>query len=102
MSAAIPGTFEWVVPRLPYIADEILGIKQPHVLAVMHNRAGNFSVGRLMAFLTALGQDVEITVKPARKAKGRDGVANQEMPGNVSNLRRAVLERCVNVVREAP
>jgi hypothetical protein len=36
----------------------------------MRNRAGNFSVGRLMEFLTALGQDVEITVKPTRKAKG--------------------------------
>ena len=31
------------------------------------NRAGNFSVGRLMEFLTALGQDVKITVKPTRK-----------------------------------
>ena len=36
----------------------------------MHNRASNFSVGRLMKFLTALGQDVKITVKPTRKAVG--------------------------------
>ena len=49
---------------------EILGIKQPHVSTLMRNRAGNFSVGRLMEFLTALGQDVEITVKPTRKAQG--------------------------------
>jgi predicted XRE-type DNA-binding protein len=49
---------------------EILGIKQPHVSTLMRNRAGNFSVGRLMEFLTALGQDVEITVKPTRKAHG--------------------------------
>ena len=48
----------------------VLGIKQPHVSALMRNRAGNFSVGRLMEFLTALGQDVKITVKPARKAQG--------------------------------
>jgi hypothetical protein len=34
------------------------------------SRAGNFSVGRLMEFLTALGQDVKITVKPTRKAVG--------------------------------
>jgi predicted XRE-type DNA-binding protein len=34
---------------------EILGIKQPHVSTLMRNRAGNFSVGRLMEFLTALG-----------------------------------------------
>jgi hypothetical protein len=36
----------------------------------MRNRAGNFSVGRLFEFLTALGQDVRITVKPTRKAQG--------------------------------
>jgi predicted XRE-type DNA-binding protein len=51
-------------------AGELLGIKQPHVSALMRNRAGNFSVGRLMEFLTALGQDVQITVKPTRKTHG--------------------------------
>ena len=51
-------------------AGEVLGIKQPHVSALMRNRAGNFSVGRLMEFLTALGQDVRITVRPTRKAAG--------------------------------
>ena len=38
--------------------------------ALMRNRAGNFSIGRLMEFLTALGQDVKITVKPTRNAVG--------------------------------
>jgi len=51
-------------------AAAVLGIKQPLVSALMRNRAGNFSVGRLMEFLTALGQDVRITVKPTRKAVG--------------------------------
>ena len=51
-------------------AGEILGIKQPHVSALMRNRAGNFSVGKLMEFLTALGQDVRITVTPTRKVRG--------------------------------
>jgi predicted XRE-type DNA-binding protein len=51
-------------------AGEVLGIKQPHVSALMRNRAGNFSVGRLIEFLTALGQDVQIIVKPTRKAHG--------------------------------
>ena len=55
-------------------AGEMLGIKQPHVSALMRNRAGNFSVGRLMEFLTALGQDVEITVKSTRKAQGEMSV----------------------------
>ncbi len=55
-------------------AGDILGIKQPHVSALMRNRAGNFSVGRLIEFLTALGQDVQITVKPTRKAQGEMSV----------------------------
>ena len=55
-------------------AGQLLGIKQPHVSALMRNRAGNFSIGRLIEFLTALGQDVEITVKPTRKAQGEMSV----------------------------
>src|SRR5258708_36921427 len=45
-------------------AGRILGISQPHVSALARNRSGNFSVGRLLDFLTALGQDVKITVTP--------------------------------------
>ena len=55
-------------------AGAVLGIKQPHVSALMRNRAGNFSVGRLIEFLTALGQDVRIEVKPTRKAQGEMSV----------------------------
>jgi predicted XRE-type DNA-binding protein len=51
-------------------AGEILGIKQPHVSGLMRGQSGNFSVERLMEFLTALGQDVEITVRPTRKEHG--------------------------------
>jgi predicted XRE-type DNA-binding protein len=36
----------------------------------MRGGSGNFSVERLMDFLTALGQDVEVTVRPARKEHG--------------------------------
>jgi Uncharacterized conserved small protein len=54
-------------------AGAVRGIKQPHISALMRNRAGNFSVGRLFEFLTALGQDVKITVKPTRKEQGGDG-----------------------------
>ena len=52
----------------------ILGVKQPQVSALMRNRAGNFSVGRLIEFLTALGQDVEIAVKPTREPQGEMSV----------------------------
>jgi predicted XRE-type DNA-binding protein len=51
-------------------AGKVLGIKQPHVSALMRNRAGAFSVERLMDFLTALGQDIEITIRPTRKPHG--------------------------------
>ena len=51
-------------------AGEILGIRQPHVSGLMRGQSGNFSVERLMDFLTALGQDIEITVKPTRREHG--------------------------------
>ncbi len=51
-------------------AGEILGVKQPHVSALMRGQSGNFSVERLMDFLTALGQDIEITVRPTRSKRG--------------------------------
>ena len=52
-------------------AGEILGIKQPHVSSLMRGRSGAFSVERLMDFLTALGQDVEIIVRPTSKSHGQ-------------------------------
>src|SRR6266700_1084820 len=55
-------------------AGKILGISQPHVSALARNRSDNFSVGRLIDFLTALGQDVRITVTPARKQHGQMSV----------------------------
>jgi predicted XRE-type DNA-binding protein len=55
-------------------AGKILGISQPHVSALARNRSGNFSVGRLIEFLTALGHDVEITVTPTRKHHGEMSV----------------------------
>jgi predicted XRE-type DNA-binding protein len=38
---------------------KILGISQPQVSLLMRNRAGNFSVGRLIEFLAALRQDIK-------------------------------------------
>ncbi|HME07543.1 MAG TPA: helix-turn-helix transcriptional regulator [Bryobacteraceae bacterium] len=55
-------------------AAKALGIKQPHVSLLMRNRAGSYSAGRLMEFLTALGQDVKITVRPAGKEQGEMSV----------------------------
>lgn len=55
---------------------KILGVQQPQVSLLMRNRAGNFSVGRLMEFLTALRQDVEIRVRPTRKEHGAVSVVS--------------------------
>jgi predicted XRE-type DNA-binding protein len=56
-------------------AAALLGVKQPQVSLLMRNRSGNFSMGRLIDFLTALGQDVRITVRPTRKEHGAVSVA---------------------------
>ena len=55
-------------------AAKALGIKQPHVSLLMSNRAGSVSTGRLMEFLTALGQDVEVPVRSSRKEHGEMSV----------------------------
>lgn len=51
-------------------AGELLGIKQPHVSNLMRGQSGSFSVERLMAFLSALGYDIDIAVTPSRKKHG--------------------------------
>ncbi len=48
-----------------------MGIDQPKVSAVINGRLANFSSDRLMRLLTALGRDVEITVKPTPKSRKR-------------------------------
>jgi predicted XRE-type DNA-binding protein len=55
---------------------KILGVQQPQGSLLMRNRAGSFSVGRLMEFLTALRQDIEIKVRPTRKEHGAVSVVS--------------------------
>ena len=54
----------------PAGAATILGIDEPQASALIRNRSKGFPVGRLIEFLTALGQDVEITITPTRKEHG--------------------------------
>lgn len=44
---------------------ELLGTTQAQVSALMRCRPVSVSIGRLMEFLTILGQDIEVKVKPA-------------------------------------
>ena len=45
---------------------EILGVPQPKVSALKNYRLDQFSIEKLMAFLTTLNQDVEIMIRPHR------------------------------------
>jgi predicted XRE-type DNA-binding protein len=45
-------------------AARLFGVKQPDVSKMLHGDFRQFSLERLMRFLVALGQDVEIVVKP--------------------------------------
>jgi predicted XRE-type DNA-binding protein len=47
-------------------AGNLLAIPQSKVSAVANYRLDGFSVERLMGFLTALDQDVEIMIRPSR------------------------------------
>jgi predicted XRE-type DNA-binding protein len=53
-----------------------LGVSQPKISALAHYRLAGFSVERLMGFLTALDQDVEIVIrdKPRSRAAARISV----------------------------
>jgi len=53
-------------------AAKLLGTTQAQVSALMRCKPVSVSVGRLMEFLTVLGQDVEVTVKPAKRHKAGD------------------------------
>lgn len=52
-------------------AAELLGIDQPNVSALLRGRLTGFSIDRLLRFLTALDQDVEIVVKAKPPAHQR-------------------------------
>lgn len=51
-------------------AAELLGVGQPKVSALAHYKLDGFSAERLMTFLAALGQDVEIVVKDRPRSRG--------------------------------
>ena len=57
-------------------AAEKLGVNQPKVSELARYKLDGFSVERLMVFLTALDQDVEIVIrqKPRSRATGRISV----------------------------
>ena len=63
-------------------AGKLLGTTQAQVSALMRCKPVSVSVGRLMEFLTALGQDVRVTVRPAprRRKAGAMSVVVRDRP----------------------
>lgn len=45
----------------------LLGIDQPKVSLLLRGRLSGFSTERLLRFVNALGQDVEIVIRPSKK-----------------------------------
>src|SRR5713101_2263044 len=76
-------------------AAKLLGTTQAQVSALMRCKPVSVSVGRLMEFLTVLGQDVKVTVKPAprRRKAGDMSVVVQDRPHVGSIAHRMTLAR---------
>ena len=49
-------------------AAEIMGLDQPKISALMRGKLKGFSLERLIRCLNEMGQEVQITVRPARKS----------------------------------
>jgi predicted XRE-type DNA-binding protein len=56
-------------------AAKLIGVDQPKVSAMLAGQFRGYSVERLMRFLVALGQDVEIVVKPGKSGNAELRVA---------------------------
>jgi len=52
-------------------AARIMGIDQPKVSALLAGHLSGFSTDRILRFLTALGADIEIGLRPAPKGRAR-------------------------------
>ncbi|MCX6593772.1 MAG: helix-turn-helix transcriptional regulator [Acidobacteria bacterium] len=57
------------------VAAQLMGIDQPKVSAMLAGQFRGYSVERLMRFLVALGQDVDIVVGPRKTAEAELRVA---------------------------
>ena len=55
----------------------LLGIRQPKVPALKNYRLDQFSVEKLMEFLTVLNRDVEITIRPRANSREAGHISMQ-------------------------
>jgi predicted XRE-type DNA-binding protein len=57
-------------------AAELLGIDQPKISALLRGHFKGYSLERLIGFLTKLGMDVEIVVRPRAKKRQSEGAVS--------------------------
>ena len=62
-------------------AGELMGISQPEVSRLFKGNFREYSVDRLMAFLTAFNNDVEIVVRPRPSQDGRGHITFSAVAG---------------------
>ncbi|MGE3144576.1 MAG: helix-turn-helix domain-containing protein [Pseudorhodoplanes sp.] len=55
-------------------AAKIIGLAQPDLSKLIRGHLAGFSLERLLGYVNALGRDVEIKIKPAKKAAGHTRV----------------------------
>ena len=53
------------------VAARVLGVDQPKVCALMNGKTRGYSIARMIRFLAALDQDVEIRIKPKPRSRPR-------------------------------
>jgi len=58
-------------------AGEVMGITQPEVSRLFKGNFRDYSVERLMGFLTAFDRDVEIVLKTSEAGKGQITIRNE-------------------------
>jgi predicted XRE-type DNA-binding protein len=49
----------------------LLGLAQPKISALVRGQVQGYSIDRLFRFLNALGQHVDISIRPAKKGKSK-------------------------------
>ena len=75
-------------------AAELFGVRQPDVSKMLSGEFRQFSVERLLRFLVALDQDVEIVVKAAPRQEKRSCLAGLLKPYGIEGV--AVVRRTTN------
>lgn len=74
-------------------AAALLDINQPKVSALKHFKLDGFSVERLMSFLLALGQDVEIRIRSRGASKTAGRISVQATCGDTNERPSATVSR---------